>query len=177
MRNNFARTFICAAGIAVALLSASVATTKADTIDVTYSVSGSAGDWLLNVSLANNGSDYVSLLSFFLPNAYFFSDVSDPLYAYGGERVDQNGVGLSYSNFGIPLIGAGQSLSFVYELFDPTAPSDIQWNAYLGSCCSDGLSGTVSAVPLPAALPLFASGLAGLGWLSRRRRKQAQASA
>ena len=28
-----------------------------------------------------------------------------------------------------------------------------------------------SPVPLPAALPLFASGLAGLGWLSRRRRK------
>jgi hypothetical protein len=33
--------------------------------------------------------------------------------------------------------------------------------------------GVVSAVPLPAALPLFASGLAGLGWLSRRKRKQA----
>jgi hypothetical protein len=31
----------------------------------------------------------------------------------------------------------------------------------------------VAAVPLPAALPLFATGLAGLGWLARRRRKQA----
>ena len=30
----------------------------------------------------------------------------------------------------------------------------------------------VDAVPLPAALPLFASGLAGLGWLAGRRRKQ-----
>jgi hypothetical protein len=30
-----------------------------------------------------------------------------------------------------------------------------------------------SRVPLPASFPLFASGLAGLGWLSRRRRKQA----
>jgi len=29
------------------------------------------------------------------------------------------------------------------------------------------------ATPLPAALPLFATGLAGLGWLARRRRKQA----
>ena len=29
----------------------------------------------------------------------------------------------------------------------------------------------VSAVPLPATLPLFGSGLVGLGWLSRRRRK------
>lgn len=39
------------------------------------------------------------------------------------------------------------------------------------------LSGeAVSSVPLPAALPLFASSLAGLGWLSRRRRKQPQAA-
>jgi hypothetical protein len=29
-------------------------------------------------------------------------------------------------------------------------------------------------VPLPAALPLFASGLAGLGWLARRKRKLPQ---
>jgi hypothetical protein len=28
-----------------------------------------------------------------------------------------------------------------------------------------------TAVPLPAALPLFASGLAGLGWLARRRKR------
>ena len=35
---------------------------------------------------------------------------------------------------------------------------------------------SVTAVPLPAALPLFASGLAGLGWLGRRRRKQFQAA-
>jgi len=34
-----------------------------------------------------------------------------------------------------------------------------------------GFSFTVSAVPLPAALPLFASGLVGLGWLARRRKR------
>jgi hypothetical protein len=31
----------------------------------------------------------------------------------------------------------------------------------------------VTATPLPAALPLFASGLAGLGWISRRRKRRA----
>lgn len=30
-----------------------------------------------------------------------------------------------------------------------------------------------ATVPVPAALPLFATGLAGLGWLARRRKKQA----
>lgn len=36
-----------------------------------------------------------------------------------------------------------------------------------------GRSGSVSAVPTPAALPLFISGLAALGFAGRRRRKQA----
>ena len=36
---------------------------------------------------------------------------------------------------------------------------------------------TVSTTPLPAALPLFATGLGGLGFLSWRRRKKAQATA
>jgi hypothetical protein len=35
----------------------------------------------------------------------------------------------------------------------------------------------VSSVPLPAALPLFASGLAGLGLLGWRRKRKAQAAA
>jgi hypothetical protein len=34
---------------------------------------------------------------------------------------------------------------------------------------------TPAATPLPATFPLFATGLAGLGWLVRRRRKQASA--
>ena len=38
------------------------------------------------------------------------------------------------------------------------------------------VSPTVSEVPLPAALPLFASGLAGLGLLGWRRKKKAIAA-
>ena len=37
------------------------------------------------------------------------------------------------------------------------------------------VSAVTTTTPLPAALPLFASGLAGLGWLARRRRKHAAA--
>lgn len=35
----------------------------------------------------------------------------------------------------------------------------------------------VSPVPIPAALPLFASGLAAFGWVARRQRKKATATA
>jgi len=38
---------------------------------------------------------------------------------------------------------------------------------------SPGIANLPAATPLPAALPLFATGLAGLGWLARRRHKQA----
>ena len=47
-----------------------------------------------------------------------------------------------------------------------------------GTCASLDISiqSDVEAVPIPAALPLFAGGLAGLGWFSRRKRKQSQAA-
>lgn len=52
-----------------------------------------------------------------------------------------------------------------------------------GNCSEDGLAPAgstieltaVTTTPLPAALPLFASGLAGLGWFANRRRKHAAA--
>ena len=40
-----------------------------------------------------------------------------------------------------------------------------------------GGSATVSAVPLPAALPLFGAAVVGLGWYGRRRAKKATAAA
>ena len=42
---------------------------------------------------------------------------------------------------------------------------------------SPGLDGTAREVPLPAALPLFATGLGGLGLLGWRRKRKAQAAA
>jgi hypothetical protein len=46
-----------------------------------------------------------------------------------------------------------------------------------GSDTFDSVSGTISpaATPLPAALPLFATGIGGLGLLGWRRKRKAQA--
>ena len=42
----------------------------------------------------------------------------------------------------------------------------------------DGVSiGTLSAAPLPAALPLFAGGLGVMGWLTKRRKRKTAAQA
>jgi len=44
---------------------------------------------------------------------------------------------------------------------------DVHWTM---SCGNDAINGKISVVPLPAALPLFLSGLFGLGALMRRKR-------
>jgi hypothetical protein len=49
-------------------------------------------------------------------------------------------------------------------------PPDVQCNFRSGD-------GTISATPLPAALPLFAAGLGSLGLLGWRRKNKAQAAA
>jgi hypothetical protein len=70
---------------------------------------------------------------------------------------------------GIPLLGAvtkNGSLQLVATYTLPFAVNGGTEDAFVSMQ-------SPLATPLPAALPLFASGLAGLGWLARRRRKQA----
>jgi hypothetical protein len=47
----------------------------------------------------------------------------------------------------------------------------------IGHISLEDLSGTISPTPLPAALPLFATGLGALGLLGWRRKRKAQAAA
>jgi hypothetical protein len=56
---------------------------------------------------------------------------------------------------------------FYYFAFNPADVSALNTNVLLTSV------DFVSTVPLPAALPLFASGLCGLGLLARRRKRKA----
>jgi hypothetical protein len=46
-------------------------------------------------------------------------------------------------------------------------------NPFIPVVTYSGVTGTITAIPLPTALPLFATGLAGLGLLGWRRKKAA----
>jgi hypothetical protein len=60
----------------------------------------------------------------------------------------------------------------VFFLSGEPGPFDVSYYLTAGYTATF-TSDVNAAVPLPAALPLFVSGLAGLGWLARRRRSQA----
>ena len=70
----------------------------------------------------------------------------------------------------------GGSATFLASL-DPTfkvAPGVADPNGY-SFVFSDGIGNTVSSTPLPAALPLFATGLGALGLLGARRKRKSPA--
>jgi hypothetical protein len=77
---------------------------------------------------------------------------------------DRN-VPLTYSNAGPIAVTAGQllTLSFAKSAFE-------EFGSLAGVMASFDFQSTV---PIPAALPLFVSALAGLGWMARRRRQEA----
>ena len=59
-------------------------------------------------------------------------------------------------------------------MFQVAQPGTPAFDFYIGNFID--FHGTVSQVPLPAALPLFATGLGALGLLGWRRKRKAQAA-
>ena len=97
---------------------------------------------------------------------------TDPASCNGGSTPNINDLHFTVTNATIALLTLTNSLGNIFV-------ADI----LCGQTGCTGLTGPVdvtggtSAVPLPGALPLFATGLAGLVLLGRRRMKQAAASA
>lgn len=77
-----------------------------------------------------------------------------------GGHLDSGGVGLYEYTFALSLIPGVNYLQVLREDHGGLTGYAVQ------------VTGDVAAVPLPAALPLLASGIAGFGWLSRRRRNK-----
>lgn len=99
---------------------------------------------------------------FVLENGLLDGNTSTSLGAY--TIYDFYGNFLLQLNFATALTNAGGEVSLL-----PTS-SEAEYGAFGGPYEYFFTSGTVSAVPVPAAVWLFGSALAGLGWI---RRKQA----
>jgi hypothetical protein len=72
-------------------------------------------------------------------------------------------VPMAFGNWTIP-VSINDRGQIVGDYFDPITGSQ-------------GFLATPNAVPLPAALPLFASGLGVMAWLARRRKRKTAAEA
>ena len=79
----------------------------------------------------------------------------------------------SYDNGGL-LADVGPTVLFPNAVTGPTEDANGQFIYVSGSNTYHGVSG-VSSVPLPGALPLFATGLVALGFLNRRRKRNSSA--
>jgi hypothetical protein len=182
----------------------SVETAKANSIDVNYTVSGSAGKWLVDFSVTNNlGGGYgIYYVAFALPSVDIInSPNSNWAYASGTPYTDAFGTyndpwcvfSCVYNgdpNFAKDQLASGiqsgQTLSG-FEALDTTLgkPNSLAWISLAGSAgtgvdmFNEGIASRdkgVSATPLPAALPLFAAGLGVISLVGWRRKRKAAAS-
>lgn len=99
-------------------------------------------------------------------------ECTDPAACNGGSTPNINDLHFTVTNATIALLTTANSLGNIFV-------ADI----LCGQTGCTGLTGPVdvtggtAVIPIPGALPLFATGLAGLVMLGRRRMKQAAASA
>jgi len=113
---------------------------------------------------------------------HFMADFPGPNSPPGGNNVVWTGVLASFGAVAPPPhngLGVGDSLLIVFDYAGTldalvTALQDESGNARIAGHVLDCVGGdscsVTTVVPVPAALPLMLSGLAGLGFLARRRR-------
>ncbi|MFP4360794.1 MAG: hypothetical protein ACLFTG_08965 [Alphaproteobacteria bacterium] len=90
--------------------------------------------------------------------------------------IDSNGK----SDFISESFEAGETGAILFALadfdVDTTKIDEISFRIFQTNFGSETVVGQVAAVPIPGALPLFLGGLAGVGYVVRRRQRQAAAA-
>ena len=127
----------------VGVVFAACSVASAGAIDVTYAVSGSAGAWDLNFTVANNmtagpeqdiyqfGVDLSAPGVIASPTGYDPNATPLPWtnYFYGGLQINYNNVWLDSSDYNHLLSGTSLS-GFVVEVTDAVAPASVPWFAF-----------------------------------------------
>jgi hypothetical protein len=155
------------------------------TLDATPNGAGNFNIVGISGTVTENGTPY-SITGLISPP-------SDPGGYFGFNNIIYNGASYKFDTGGVAFYAAG---GFNYYVADPSTAYNVYDNGYPNAILSTTASydvntpfngtysiteiqsGSLSATPLPAALPLFATGLGGLGLLGwRRKRKSAAAIA
>ncbi|HTD03364.1 PEP-CTERM sorting domain-containing protein [Undibacterium sp.] len=167
---------------------------QAAPINVTYTTTGSAGNWILDFSLTNNldAGDYVYFFGVVLSDRQVVASPSgfNSNAWPNWNNSSQGGSSLNYNNNWIDLnfsagVASGATLGgFEVKVTDLIAPASVNWFAYgVGGNWTgggnfsrntnpgfEGLATNASVVPEPATMAIFVLGLLGL--VAMRRRKQ-----
>lgn len=164
-----------------------------------YSVDGVAFDtasYASDSSFAGLDGVTVTIWNANAPNAIIFSQSVDPIFQNVHNFGDVYSSYLLFTSLNGPTLAPGQyGISFFApNLLVPTFGFALSEDAIVltdnecGRSCpvvaTFGRAGywllgepSSAAVPLPASLPLFASGLGLMGWLARRKKRKAAAEA
>src|ERR1700730_2265322 len=158
-------------------------------IDVTYTASGSTGNWTYDFSITNNlgGTNDIYAMAVLLPSATFVTAPPSWIADYTPTYKQWCYISCAFSP---GKILPGQTLGgFLFHDITAAEQTTISWIVFAGggyypgpidygNPYNPGIAGQASATPLPAALPLFASGLGVMGLLvGRRKRKSSTALA
>jgi hypothetical protein len=160
------------------------ADTRAELVDVTYTVSGSANDWTYDFTVTNNLGGSLDIYAF-RPGLPSYMPTGSPTLWVPNFTYNQ----WCYVNCTAPLsdLGPGQTLGgFALKDTSPSSFSSVpfliaaidcdrsNFGFFCGAVYSNPvftgvaiLAAPVSNVPLPAALPLLIGGLASLGLVKR----------
>ncbi|MCC6228639.1 MAG: hypothetical protein IT432_05370 [Phycisphaerales bacterium] len=178
---------------AAAILAISASAVYAGPVDVTYSVSGSPGNWVLDFNVANNlnpstmglyffgveldtGRNIVGSPTNFDPNSWATWDNS----GFGGSSTIYNNNWIDFNSNYTSILPGGSLSGFQALYTGPSAPTSVKFFCYANDPNGGQYNGTdnfnnqqnpgfegIAHIPAPASLGVI--GLAGV-LASRRRR-------
>jgi hypothetical protein len=119
------------------------------------------------VNLGTGGSVSFDPLTTFTDNNGWSAGGGKDGSALGTDTIFQNSENLAFGEFstGTLNFNPGDSASYLVTLSYSTDANEAVWS----------VDETINATPIPAALPLFASGLGALGLVAHRRKRKAAA--